>query len=191
MNSRGYSLAELLVVLAIFAALGVVGVPIAHALLNEWGLLGSARLFKGEFLRARSMAAKTGVQTAIRFEPCAAGSCISVYRDGNRNGVLSADILAGKDVRVSGPVPLDGRAPRVRVGVLPGVPSMPPDTEPLDPANPIRFGRSAMVSFSPLGTATPGTFYLAARGTQAGVRVTGGSARVRVMIWRGGVWRER
>ncbi len=68
---------------------------------------------------------------------------------------------------------------------------MPPDTGPLDPANPIRFGRSAMVSFSPLGTATPGTFYLAAEGMQAGVRVTGGTARVRVMVWRGGAWRER
>jgi hypothetical protein len=26
---------------------------------------------------------------------------------------------------------------------------------------------------------------------QAAVRVTGGSARVRMMIWRGGKWRER
>jgi len=191
MNSKGYSLAEVLVALGILATLGVVGVPVAQALLNEWGLLSSARLFKGEFLRARSVAAKTGVQTAIRFERCASGTCISVYRDGNRNGVLSSDIASGRDVRIAAPVPLDGRAPRVQVGILPGVPAMPPENELLDPANPIRFGRSGMVSFSPLGTATPGTFYLAARGTQAGVRVTGGTARVRVMVWRGGVWRER
>ena len=44
--------------------------------------------------------------------------------------------------------------------------------------------------FSPLGTATPGTFYLAGDGAQAAVRVIGGSARVRLMTWRGR-WRAR
>ena len=45
----------------------------------------------------------------------------------------------------------------------------------LDPTDPIRFGPSNMLSFSPLGTATPGTFYLAGETLQAGVRVTAGS----------------
>ena len=55
----------------------------------------------------------------------------------------------------------------------------------------MRFGDSDILSFSPLGTATPGTFYLAGDAGQAAVRVTGGSARVRLMVWRGGAWRER
>jgi hypothetical protein len=55
----------------------------------------------------------------------------------------------------------------------------------------VRFGVSDILSFSPLGTATPGTFYLAGDAAQAAVRVTGGSARVRLMVWRGGRWRER
>ena len=45
-----------------------------------------------------------------------------------------------------------------------------------------------MVSFSPLGTGTPGTFYLRTRVSMAAVRVTGGSARVRIMILRGKRW---
>ncbi len=48
-----------------------------------------------------------------------------------------------------------------------------------------------MVSFSPLGTATPGTFYLAGEGLQGAVRVTGGTARVRLMVCRGRKWVER
>ena len=48
-----------------------------------------------------------------------------------------------------------------------------------------------MVSFSPLGTGTPGTFYLKNRWTMAGVRVTGASARVRIMILRGKRWIDR
>jgi hypothetical protein len=77
----------------------------------------------------------------------------------------------------------------VRVGFLPGVPAIPPERGVLT-GDAIRFGRSDILSFSPLGTATPGTFYLSGDGAQAAVRVTGGSARVRLMIWRGS-WQER
>jgi hypothetical protein len=45
-----------------------------------------------------------------------------------------------------------------------------------------------MVSFSPLGTATPGTFYLAGDSAQAAVRVTPGTARVRILFCRGKRW---
>jgi len=77
------------------------------------------------------------------------------------------------------------------VGINAGVPAIPPDSGILDPSDPIRFGASNMVSFSPLGTATPGTFYLAGEGLQGAVRVTGGSARVRLMVCRGRKWVER
>jgi hypothetical protein len=48
-----------------------------------------------------------------------------------------------------------------------------------------------MLSFSPVGTATPGTFYLAGKYAQAAVRVVAGSARVRMLVCRGGQWVER
>ena len=76
----------------------------------------------------------------------------------------------------------------VIVGVLPDVPA--PDGGKLG-SEPIRFGNSRMVSFSPIGTGTPGTFYLRTKSTMAGVRVTGGSARVRIMILRGKRWIDR
>ena len=94
------------------------------------------------------------------------------------------------DRLVAGPFPLTGGAPGVRVGFNPGTPAPPPGRGMLE-GDPIRFGRSDILSFSPLGTATPGTFYLAGDGAQAAVRVTGGSARVRLMIWRGDPWRVR
>jgi hypothetical protein len=55
----------------------------------------------------------------------------------------------------------------------------------------VRFGSSDIVSFSPFGTAAPGIFNLAGDGSQAAVRVMGGSAHGRLMVWRGGGWRER
>jgi hypothetical protein len=60
----------------------------------------------------------------------------------------------------------------------------------LETSDPIRFGRSNMVSFSPEGTATPGTFYLAGEYFQAAVRVNGMTSRVRVLVYRGR-WIER
>ena len=96
----------------------------------------------------------------------------------------------GRDRRIAGPFPLTSGAPGVRVGFNPGVPAIPPDSGILT-GDPIRFGTSDTLSFSPLGTATPGTFYLAGDSAQAAVRVTGGSARVRLMVWRGGKWIER
>ena len=79
----------------------------------------------------------------------------------------------------------------VRVGIMEGVAAPPPDSGLLDPADPVRFGRSNMLSFSPLGTATPGTFYLTNERVQAAVRVSPGSGRVRLMVYQGGKWRNQ
>jgi type II secretory pathway pseudopilin PulG len=191
MSQRGHTLVEMLLVIGILVALAAVGPPMLKAYSDEAQLVGAAAVFQGEFRKARSIAVRRGIQTAIRFEQLADGMYYSVYEDGNYNGVLSVEILRGTDRRVSGPRRLDASAPGVRVGINPGLPAPPPDSGPLDTADPIRFGRSEMLSFSPMGTATPGTFYLAGSVLQAAVRVNGNSARVRTMICRGGVWREK
>lgn len=191
MKQRGFSLVELLMVIALLGALTAVSVPHLRAWSAEAQLLGAGGRFKGTFRRAYSMAVKQGVYTAIRFERRADGEYYTIYRDKNGNGVLSAEIASGVDERVEAPRRLDGGLAGVRVGINPGVPAIPPDRGTLDPSDPIRFGRANLVSFSPLGTATPGTFYLAGPYAQAAVRVTPGSARVRLMVCRGGKWVER
>jgi type II secretory pathway pseudopilin PulG len=192
-TESGWTLVELLVAAAILLVLCTIAIPSLRAYSDEVRLLGAARLFKGEFSRARSTALKTNAYTAIRFENRGGISFFSVYLDKDRDGVRSDDIAAGRDVRLSGPFPLAGHARGVRVAINGGVPALPPDTGKLDPrSDPIRFGRSRMVSFSPFGGATPGTFYLAGDGgLQGAVRVTGTTGRVRFMFWRGGEWRER
>ena len=188
-GAAGYSLFELLVVFGIIVAMATVALPNILGYRQEAALLGAAQGFKADFMRARSIAATRNTRTAIRFEADAQGrTTYSIYIDGNSNGVLSADIKRGIDVRVQGPTRLGAGQPGVEVGVLPGVSS--PDGGLLG-AEPIRFGNSRMVSFSPLGTGTPGTFYLRTRTSMAGVRVTGGSARVRIMILRGKTWITR
>ncbi len=192
-SESGWSLVEVVTVVGIIVLACSWLIPNLSAYSREAHILGAGRQFKGQFFKARTDAIRSGAYTAIRFETCDYGPCFSSYRDGDHDGVRSDDISRGVDVRLDGPLPLTGRAPGVRVGINPGVPAIPPETGLLSPSDdPIRFGRSNMLSFSPLGGATPGTFYLAGDGIQGAVRVNGGSARVRLMIWGGGYkWTER
>jgi prepilin-type N-terminal cleavage/methylation domain-containing protein len=190
MNDKGFSLLETVVVIGLILVVAAFAAPAIKAYSVQSHILGAGRQFKWEFMKARSVAVRSGVQTAIRFEVSADGQDqYSTYSDGNGNGVLSADIESGVDYRISGPLPLAGGAPGVRVGILPGLKD--PDGQPLEPTDPIRFGRSNMLSFSPFGTASPGTFYLAGEGVQGAVRVTPGSARVRMILCRKNRWIER
>jgi Tfp pilus assembly protein FimT len=179
------------VVVGILCVLAAVGLPHLKAYSVEAQLVGATRVFQGEFRLARSIAARNGVQTAIRFEERNGELQTSTYMDGNHNGVLARDIASGVDRRDTGPVPLASRTSGVRVGINPGVPAIPPETGTLSTADPIRFGNSNMVSFSPLGTASPGTFYIAGETLQGAVRVVAGSARVRLLLCRGRKWVEK
>jgi type II secretory pathway pseudopilin PulG len=190
MRARGFTLVEAVVAVGIILAMAAVAYPSFRPMLAEAHVLGAGRSFKSQFRLAASAAVRSSVYTAIRFEKRDADVSYSVYQDGNHNGVRAVDIGSGVDRRIAGPFPLSSGAPGVRVGFNPGVPALPPDSGILT-GDPVRFGPSDTLSFSPLGTATPGTFYLAGDSAQAAVRVTGGSARVRLMVWRGGKWIER
>ena len=59
-------------------------------------------------------------------------------------------------------------------------------------SDPLRIGRTALVTFSPLGSSSSGTLYVAAhRGPQMAIRLYGASGRVRVLMFdtRSGQWR--
>jgi Tfp pilus assembly major pilin PilA len=191
LNERGRTLIELVVVAGMVSVLAVLGFRQVRAYAADAHLVGAANAFKGQFRKARSIAARANAYAAIRFEDKAAIPRYSVYLDGNFNGVRKDDIAKGVDLRVAGPFFLHAQAPGVRVGINPGTPAIPPDSGLLDTKDPIKFGPADMLSFSPMGTATPGTFYLATESSQAAVRVTPGTSRVRLMFCRNGQWIER
>jgi prepilin-type N-terminal cleavage/methylation domain-containing protein len=191
MRNRGFTLVELMVVVLIMGILLAMTAPTFTAWRREAHVLGAARIFKGEFRLAHSRAVRHHTNVAIRFETGPDGhTWYSTYMDGDGDGVLAADIGKGVDTRLAGPIRLDVPAQGVRVGILPNTPEIPPARGTIDTADPIKFSHD-MLSFSPLGTATPGTFYLAGEGVQAAVRVNPGSARVRFMFLRGKKWVER
>jgi hypothetical protein len=106
--------------------------------------------------------------------------------DGNGNGLRTTEVRNGTDTVLSGPHRLEDRIQGVRLGFLPGggIPRIPPNRGTVgDDGDPVRFGRSDLVSFSPLGSASSGTLYVTdGKHRQFGVVLFGPTARVRV--WR-------
>jgi hypothetical protein len=125
---------------------------------------------------------------AVRFETREDGKVFtSVYGDGDGDGVLARDIDAGIDPELRRSVPLRRIGSSVRLGFPPG----PPPRDPGSPRrrlgrldDPIRFNRSDMVSFSPIGASTPGSLYFTDGRTRlAVVRVYGRTGKVKVMVY--------
>ena len=175
-----FSLIELLFVLGVAATLTSVAVPQLSASLDEVRSAGAARHIAARLQQARVRALTRSRATALRIQADAGGYSISVYEDGNGNGVLASDIASGTDAPVGPPERLPELYTGVDFGALPGIPgaegSVAPGTDP------IRLGSADSVTFTPVGTATAGSLYLHGRtSTQYVVRIYGETGRTRIL----------
>jgi hypothetical protein len=184
---RGASLAELSAVLAILAVLFLVSIPALSEILAEESLGGAAREVAAILHSARERAVFQGADVGVKWVANAGDLVLSVYQDGNGNGVLTADIKKGVDRLVAGPFWLGSRYQGVNFSFVPGMDGKDPAGAPLgDLSDPIRFGKSNICTFSPLGHASPGTVYLSNRQRrQAAVRVTPINAKIQIWTWHG------
>lgn len=180
-RARGFSVIEQLVVLCLLTTVTAIGVPMVLASLDGARVQGAARYLSGRLNLARMEAVKRSVYVAIKVEASEDRYRCTFYADGNSNGVLTVDIDRQIDKPIRPQESLEEQFPGVVFGIVDGVTAI-DGSDPLDPADPIRFGRGDLVSFSPIGTATAGTFYLRGRGQQQmAVRVLGTTGRVRVL----------
>ena len=108
----------------------------------------------------------------------------SLYLDGNANGIRSADIQQGTDSRFRGPVRLERSTGDIAVGTLGTfVPQIPPRTSFLD-SDPVKFGKSDIISFSPYGDSSSGTLYLACYSRQEMYAIVTYGPTARWTLWR-------
>lgn len=190
----GWTLIELLVALAVVGLLAALAAPPLLRAAGETRMRLAASEVATSMRLARAYAVRHGARVGLRFDTRGAGKVTwTLYRDGDGDGVRADDIAAGRD-----PVVREAPLQRLGAGARFG---FPPGRAPRDPGNPrrrldrlddpIRFNRSDMASFDPLGTATPGTVYLTdGREILVAVRVTDRTGRVRTMIYDYGseVW---
>ena len=182
-RQSGFQLLELLTVLAVAALLGAVGVPpLLRASAESRARLAAAEIV-GVLRLASSYAVRNGVNVAVKFRRYGNDVTWELCQDGDGDGVLSADISSGVDPTVEPPRKLQHVGRDVRFGFPPG----PAPRDPGDPHrrldrldDPIRFNRSDLASFNPLGGATPGSVYLTDGDSRlVVVRVLGTTGKVR------------
>jgi type II secretory pathway pseudopilin PulG len=177
----GYSLVELVCVTAVIGTLSALSVPGVLANLDDTRAIGAARYLSTRLQRARMEAVARSSDVALRFVPAPDGYAYGVYVDGNGNGVRTADIQHGIDRELMPPEHLPALFNGVDFGVLPGLPAVDSGSPPPG-MDPIKLGSSNILTFSSIGTASPGSLYiLGRRGAQYVIRVSGETGRTRVL----------
>jgi len=184
-SARGLCLPEALAVLTVVALLALATVPEAAALAEAARAAAVAREVATLMHGLRWQAVATNRHHGLLFERDGRGWTWLVVRDGNGNGLRTAEVRDGTDVIVSGPHRPEHHGPGTALG-FPGTgvfPDIPPRTGTVGGTDPVRFGRSDLVSFSPAGAASSGTVFVTdGKNVLFGVVLFGPSCRVRV--WR-------
>jgi hypothetical protein len=170
-------------VAALVAILAGTAVPQALVAIDRSRGLIAAKYLGSRLALARTLAVTRRASVGLRFIDEPRGISFEVYQDGNRNGILTTDIQRQVDRLLEPATRLFELFPGVQIGLVPGMPG----------SDPVQLGRTNILSFSPLGTATSGTVYVRGRdGTQWAVRVLGATGRTRVLkyVVRTGEWTD-
>src|ERR1051325_11105718 len=97
LDGSGYSLLELMMVVTLGVTVGGAAVPEFLIALDDMRASGAMYHVSGRLQRARMEAITRSAMVGMKFTQTATGYSYAVYRDGNRNGVLSRDIQSGID----------------------------------------------------------------------------------------------
>jgi prepilin-type N-terminal cleavage/methylation domain-containing protein len=191
-SSRGYSLPEILTVIAIIGICVMAVTPAFFSMRQRMGVRIAAAQMRAIFARVRITAIARHRHVAVKFLRIGNAWQYAVFEDGNGNGVRNAEITSGVD-RLLEPYRIVLNGDRVsQIGLpLRAIPD-PSGSGSVSPtASAVRFNNSTLCSFTPLGTATSGSIFLTdGREGAAALIVNGPSARIRVVVLEGTKWKR-
>ena len=180
----GYALIDVVVAVSLCVMLSVMAVPVVGGTLERERTIIGARYLTGQLQRARVEALKRGRSVAIRLEVLSDRTQWQLFVDGNGNGVLQKDIDRGVDPPLTPRSWLDADAGGIALRVNQTVRDISGSATIEAGDDPLRIGNTSLLVFSPLGSSTSGTLYVAAhRGPQMAIRVFGATGRVRVLMF--------
>ena len=178
-NRNGYSLTELLIVLAILGLMAAVTLPNFQKMQRRIALRSAAGELRSIFHLVRMRAISRNTNTGLKFLMLAGQWHFATYEDGDRDGVRNDDISKGIDRLIAPPRIVFSQSRLVTIGLI-DVAVKDPDGDPVK--SPVAFNNSAICSFSPMGESTPGTIYITdGDGDLWCVRVYGASAKIRTL----------
>lgn len=110
---------------------------------------------------------------------------MSFYLDGNSNGIRQNDILVKTDLPFRSTLRLERASGDLAPALLnPPAPQIPPKKGLLDDGDPVKFGKSNIISFSPNGDSSSGTLYLACRSQTQMYAIVLYGATARISLWK-------
>lgn len=181
-GEAGLSLVEASLALALLALLVLASAPLLAATLSRGRVASAAMEMAGAFARLRAQAIAEHRRVGLVFRKGGGPPAFAVYADGDGDGVRSDDIASGRDPLLEAPRDLPSRYDGIDFRLLDvAVPEVPPQSGAIAPgADPIRFGPSDIVTFTPSGTATGGTVFVSdGRDTVCAVVLYGKTGRIR------------
>jgi len=185
---------ELTVVLAIMGLAMAVALPNLVEARRAAGLVRVARTVASQTHLCRLRAINARRNVGLVFAREGERWVFTPVMDGDGDGVSRRDLERGVDPALAPAVRLDTLCAGASVGVPASwrVPD-PSGRGRLRVADGLAAGRSDIISFSPLGDATPSTVYVNdGAGRLLALRIYGATARVRALEWRTGWprWRQ-
>jgi type II secretory pathway pseudopilin PulG len=179
-GTAGISSTELLLTLTILSVSVAMALPVVGRVMETNRGRQAAAFVAGRLRAAQQAAALTARSVGVVFDEGGDRWTFRICEDGNRNGLRRSELPPGPDSCLAGPFDIAALFPGIHLIVDAGLRG--PEGEPAS-ADPVRFGRSNLASFSPAGSGTAGSVFLRAPGGQHYlVRV--GSVTGRVRLYR-------
>jgi Tfp pilus assembly protein FimT len=192
-DARGYTLIDTVITAALCSIVGAMAVPVIGGTLDRERTLVGAQVLAAQLQRARFEALRRACSVAVRIELVGERTRTQLFIDGDGDGVRQADIDAAVDAALAPAEFLDQHSRGISLRINQVITDAGGNGALTVHDDPLRIGNTALLSFSSLGTATPGTLYVAGRsGPQMAIRVFGATGRVRLMTFdaRARQWRH-
>jgi prepilin-type N-terminal cleavage/methylation domain-containing protein len=182
---RGVSLLELIVVLFLVSVLAMAATANLSATQRRLDFDEFAREIVASLQTCRWKAMNERCYTGIFIQQSNGIFQFSFYRDANKNGIRTIEIQSGTDPAFLRPLNIYRALGDMEPAVLNGnVPEIPPKNGVLDPTDPVKFGKSNIISFSPDGQSSSGTLYLSCHSQSRMYAIVLYGATAKLTLWK-------